>query len=508
VSSGIWWQGPATEIGFQVRQAASNAVPEEAASRRHLVLLPQTGPDPAPANTAFLPYVRGLDGAAAAGEEPTAILRKLGRIISEAAAAGGVHGPEAKPAAPAGADRCPAAGGGAPTHLVMRQQLFCNASVAQVMFELTNALIELRVPTVPQDEHQALSRDYVCREEALFREGAPGKYERVFGQMHRDYDPENAITVHFTMLKSSRYAPCGVFSSLGRREVLYVTGNHTVTREGVRLLGDAFEAILAPSAHVLRPYLEAGLSPNRGATVPHGIDPSVFCPQSIPFHYPTERRFRFLQASFPWLFEKGFDVSVKAFTRAFSEHDDVALVLKVPRLRDPQRRASSLGPLEAVVREATAKPGAPEILLLESDVPLNSRGGVYTGADCYLFPLRAEGFAMTILEAMACGLPVVATPWSGPADFLSPRYAYTIRHSRPIPDRNRDGSVRSYHVEPDLDHLVHLMRHIYENRDEAKAMGRVAADVARGGWTWKHAAAKLAAFFALEPEWPRTERPP
>jgi hypothetical protein len=30
---------------------------------------------------------------------------------------------------------------------------------------------------------------------------------------------------------------------------------------------------------------------------------------------------------------------------------------------------------------------------------------------------------------MACGLPAIATPWSGPADFLSPWYSYTLRHS-------------------------------------------------------------------------------
>ena len=57
----------------------------------------------------------------------------------------------------------------------MRQQLFCNNGTAHVMFELTNALIELGVPTVPQDEVASLARDYVQREEGLFRRGAPEK---------------------------------------------------------------------------------------------------------------------------------------------------------------------------------------------------------------------------------------------------------------------------------------------------------------------------------------------
>ncbi len=442
-----------------------------------------------PSRTFAMPYLRGLDPAVRDGDEPGAVLERLRQIIAGAVAS----------KAPPAHENLASIAANAP-HVVMRQQLFCNSSLAHVMFELTNALIELRVPTVPQEEHAILSRGYIHREDALFRLGAPEKYARIAACVDRDYDPETAITVHFCMFKTgASFSRFGTFHSLAPREVLYTTGNHTVRRDGLRQITDAFEKILAPSEHVLQPYLEAGLTPARGAVIPHGIDPAVFAPEAAPMAYPTEKTFKFLQTSFPWVNEKGFDLSVQAFCRAFTARDDAALILRTPRIRDPEERNQTFGRLQALVKRETARPGAPEVVLLEQDVELNRRGGIYTGADCYVFPLRAEGFGMTILEAMACGLPVIATPWSGPADFLSPRYAYTLRHSGLIAERTRDGTLLRHHVEPDLEHLVHLMRFVYEHREEARALGALAAKVAREQWTWKHAAAKLASVLGVPP---------
>src|SRR5205085_9380533 len=80
-----------------------------------------------------VPYIQGLHPKARDGAGPTAVLQRLRDAI-----ANGAEGWSDRTAA-------------GQTHLVMRQQLFSNSSLSQVMFELTNALIELGFPTIPQD---------------------------------------------------------------------------------------------------------------------------------------------------------------------------------------------------------------------------------------------------------------------------------------------------------------------------------------------------------------------
>lgn len=218
------------------------------------------------------------------------------------------------------------------TQFVIRQHLFCNTSFSHTTFELTNALLEMGIPTVAQDEWFGFSKEYIKREEEFYRIGSPKKYERIRNSQLVRYDPDCAVTIHHTLfMPDTGFMKNGVFRVLSGREAVYATGNHNVRKEDAKYLSDRFEAILAPSRHVIAPYYEAGLSRRQGFIIPHGIDPDEFSSSITPLKYDTQKSFRFLQTSFPWVREKGFDITIQAFCKAFSKNDEVALIIRVPK---------------------------------------------------------------------------------------------------------------------------------------------------------------------------------
>ncbi|KAJ3024471.1 hypothetical protein HDV00_000914 [Rhizophlyctis rosea] len=48
---------------------------------------------------------------------------------------------------------------------------------------------------------------------------------------------------------------------------------------------------------------------------------------------------------------------------------------------------------------------------------------LYNAADCYISPYTAEGFNLPVLEALACGIPVVVTKGGPTDDFTCPEVA-------------------------------------------------------------------------------------
>ena len=216
--------------------------------------------------------------------------------------------------------------------------------------------------------------------------------------------------------------------------------------------------------------------------MPLGVDVDYFNPGITGFR--PSSRYTFLSV-FEWGERKAPDVLLRSFAAEFSLADDVVLLLSVFN-RDPDVD------VEAEIAALQLPPSAPIVVMVNPEFADYQMGALYRSADCFVLPSRGEGWGMPVLEAMACGLPVIATDWGGPADFLHEGVGFPLEVTKMIPAEARCPYYEGFEwAEPDADHLRHLMRRVASEPDLARAKGAAAAAEVESRWTLEHAVERI-----------------
>ncbi|MEI6568495.1 MAG: glycosyltransferase, partial [Verrucomicrobiota bacterium] len=241
-----------------------------------------------------------------------------------------------------------------------------------------------------------------------------------------------------------------------------------------------------PSEHVRKVYVSSGVPESKVKVVPNGIEPEKFRPDAKPLPLGTRKTFKFLFVG-GTIHRKGPDVLLEAYLKSFTAQDDVCLVIK-----DFGGKSFYAGQtMEQAIQEIQRRPDAPEILYLNDELPPESLPGLYTACDCLVHPYRGEGFGLPVLEAMACGLPVIVTGGGAADDFAPAHLVYRVSSKVRGIGRKVSGmdlAGEGWMLEPSIPETASQMKHVFENREEGRTRGRAASDYVRQEWTWECAA--------------------
>lgn len=253
----------------------------------------------------------------------------------------------------------------------------------------------------------------------------------------------------------------------------------------VQRLQDGVDDVWCNSTFVRDSFADSGISPRLLHVVPEGFDPAVYHPGVPPIETgkPGACVFLFVGAL---LVRKNIPKLLDAYLQAFGPGDDVALLIKRhagPGMQDDAAAQQ--------LRELAQRTDIPPIRFLEGQYSDADMARLYRTATALVQPYRGEGFCLPVLEAMACGVPVVVTNGGSTDDFVDDEVGYRIPSRRIGLGRNIEGldlAGEGWWLEASTPALVAALRRIALRRDDAAAKGRAAAQRAHGAWTWDHAA--------------------
>ena len=279
------------------------------------------------------------------------------------------------------------------------------------------------------------------------------------------------------------YAQADVFEkNNGKIKVGYsmleVTG---IPREWVRQ-ANLMDEVWVPSEFNKRTFQDSGVRVPVHI-IPLGINPAYFSPTIR--STKLKDTYTFL-SNFEWGERKAPEILLEAFSDEFSVTESVALLCKINNFDGSVN-------IRSEIQKLGLRSGGGRIVIAENTILKNyDLGALYASADCFVLPARGEGWGMPILEAMACGLPVIATNWSAQTDFMNSQNAFPLEVERMVHASAKCPYYEGFDwAEPSYEHLRYLMRWIFENRQEASAKGLSAAKDVRRNWTWNNTAVAI-----------------
>ena len=236
-----------------------------------------------------------------------------------------------------------------------------------------------------------------------------------------------------------------------------------------------YDFVWVPSEFHVTAFALSGVDESKLRVLPEAIDAELYRQSASPLWLKDDSGFTFL-STFVWQPRKAWDVLLEAYCREFVSDENVTLVLKVfpDHGQSPEAiEAEAWGFIQN--RLGLTRDGAPSIRFVHDSIPVSDMPRLYHSADCFVLPTRGEGWGRPLMEAMACGLPVVAPTFGGQSAFMNSDNAYIVDHtvvpvSPEVAEQYPKFAGHNW-AEPSLSHLRQLMRQVYSQPSQSRATG-------------------------------------
>ncbi len=237
-------------------------------------------------------------------------------------------------------------------------------------------------------------------------------FRRVIPHIEREFGCPAVIHIHTCQQAISVTDYCAA------NNIPYVITEHITPLDETKPIEERKSAALHGAKQVISVSNALGHDLKRvygvdSVTIPNIVDLSAF--EYIPHNTGEQSSIRIISAA-GMNHGKGFDILIRAYASLIKTHPDCHLTIMGdgPERDNIQKLCGELG-VEIASNPASASVGA---VSFTGTYVRSEFAAHLQSADFFVLPSRSETFGLVYAEALAAGVPVVATKCGGPEDFI------------------------------------------------------------------------------------------